>query len=246
MQPPRLGLRTSAKPLQSLLANKHSSHWIASYLQWGAIVVGVLMVLVGAADVVSRVADTTLGPDAGQTLFAPAAAIGDPSVLNSVKSADASASASTSTLFIPTRIKVPSVGIDANVQAVGTRADGTMATPSNFTDTSWYKDGGHPGAEGNAVFAGHVNNALTTAGVFGHLNQVHLGDYVTVSNKEGRTLLYKVTAIDQYPADEAPADSIFAATGPSQIILITCDGDWVPAQKSFDKRLVITAKPAYQ
>ena len=62
----------------------------------------------------------------------------------------------------------------------------------------------------------------------------------------GHTLVYKVTAIDQYPADEAPAASIFAKTGPSQLILITCDGEWVPAQKSFDKRLVITAKPAYQ
>ena len=52
---------------------------------------------------------------------------------------------------------------------------------------------------------GHVNNALTLPGVFGHLNQVHLGDYVTVSDKDGHTLVYRVTAIDQYPADEAPA-----------------------------------------
>lgn len=118
-----------------------------------------------------------------------------------------------------------------------------MATPTDYADVAWYALGGRPGGGGNAVFAGHVNNALTKAGVFAHLNQLHLGDYVTVSDKDGHTLVYKVMAIDQYPADEAPAASIFAAQGPSQLVLITCDGDWVPAQKTFDKRLVITATP---
>ncbi|HEY6020395.1 MAG TPA: class F sortase, partial [Candidatus Paceibacterota bacterium] len=83
------------------------------------------------------------------------------------------------------------------------------------------------------------------SGVFGHLSQIHLGDYVTVTDANGHTIVYKVTAVDQYPADQGPAASIFAAQGPSQLILITCDGDWVPAQKTFDKRLVITATPAY-
>ena len=96
---------------------------------------------------------------------------------------------------------------------------------------------------GNVVFAGHVNNALTKSGVFGHLSQVHLGDYITVSDASGKALMYKVKAVDEYPADQAPADSIFSSTGPSQLILITCDGDWVSSQKSFDKRLVITATP---
>ncbi len=205
---------------------------------------GAIVVLVGAADIVSRIANDTLGPDAGQTLFAPAGAIGNPSILDVVHGADASTTQALD--FVPTRLKVPSVGIDAKVDPVGTRQDGTMATPGNFTDTAWYKDGGIPGGQGNAVFAGHVNNALTLPGVFGHLNQVHLGDYVTVQDIDGHTLVYKVTAIDQYPADEAPAASIFATTGPSQLVLITCDGEWVPAQKSFDKRLVITAKPAYR
>jgi len=118
-----------------------------------------------------------------------------------------------------------------------------MATPTDFADVGWYALGGRPGGIGNAVFAGHVNNALTKEGVFGHLSQVHVGDYVTVSDKDGHTIVYKVTAIDQYPADEAPAASIFASTGPSQLVLITCDGDWVPAEKTFDKRLVITAVP---
>ena len=121
-----------------------------------------------------------------------------------------------------------------------------MATPTSFADVAWYALGGHPGSEGNTVFAGHVNNALTKSGVFGHLAQVGLGDYVTVSNADGHTLIYKVVSIDKYPANEAPAASIFATAGPSRLVLITCDGDWVQSEKTFDKRLVITAKPVLQ
>ena len=227
----------SAKPLQSSLASLEA-HRVAPYIKWGATVVGGLVVLIGAADVASRVATATFGSDAGQVLFAPAAAIGSPEILSAV-------STPVPDNFTPVRIKVPSVGIDAKVVPVGTRADGAMATPGTLTDVAWYKDGTHPGQAGNAVFAGHVNNGLTTAGVFAPLSKVAIGDYITLADKEGKALVYKVSALDQYPADEAPAASIFTTTGPSHIVLITCDGDWVPAQKTFDKRLVITATPMY-
>lgn len=204
-----------------------------------ALSIGAFAVIWGAADVASRISNATFGENANFAVFGPAAAIGNPSILK-----DLNAQATTSRAFAPARIKIPAIGVDAEVEQVGQRADGAMAAPADYADVAWYAPGGRPGGEGNAVFAGHVNNALTKAGVFAHLSQVYLGDYVTVSDKDGYTMVYKVTAIDQYPADEAPAASIFADKGPSQLVLITCDGDWVPAQKTFDKRLVITAVPA--
>lgn len=234
----------SAK-LSLLSSNNHSR--TARSLRLVAIGIGAFAVIWGAADVTSRIAHATLGDSANLSVFGPAAAMQDPSLLNALKGTNAAAtSTATSTPFTPARLKIPSIGVDANVEQVGQKADGSMATPTEFADVGWYALGGRPGAAGNAVFAGHVNNALTKAGVFGHLSQVHLGDYVTVADKDGRTLVYKVTAIDEYPADQAPAASIFAATGPSQLVLITCDGDWVSSQKTFDKRFVVTAVPAYQ
>jgi sortase (surface protein transpeptidase) len=96
------------------------------------------------------------------------------------------------------------------------------------------------------VFAGHVNNARTTAGVFSNLSKLSIGDYVTLLDENGKSLVYQVSAKAEYPADEAPASEIFANTGPSKIILITCEGEWVPAQRTFEKRLVITAIPSYR
>lgn len=230
----------SEKLLPLSLANPESR--FARRARLVAIGVGLLAVLWGTADITSRLAHAALGNNAGATIFGPAAAT-DPALLNALKGTEASAT--TTAPFVPARLKVPSVGIDANVEQVGQKQDGTMATPTDFADVGWYALGGHPGGAGNAVMAGHVNNALTKSGVFGHLGQVHLGDYITVSDAAGKTLVYKVRAIDEYPANQAPAQSIFAATGPSQLILITCDGDWVQSEKTFDKRLVITAIPAY-
>ena len=105
--------------------------------------------------------------------------------------------------------------------------------------------GGKPGGEGNAVFAGHVNNSRALSGVFAHLSQINVGDYVTVSDAEGKTLVYTVREIEIVPADRAPAEEIFKTSGPSQVILITCDGDWVPEIRTFDKRLIVVARPAY-
>jgi len=226
----------SAKLLLSS-SNNHSRFSRTARLV--ALCIGAFAVIWGAADVASRISTASFGEGANVVVFGPAAAIQDPSI---VKNINEPATATTSP-FVPIRLKIPVIGVDAEVESVGQRQDGAMATPTDFADVAWYAPGGRPGGTGNAVFAGHVNNALTTAGVFAHLKQVNLGDYVTVSDKDGYTIVYKITAIDQYPADEAPAASIFATEGPSQLVLITCDGDWVPTEKTFDKRLVITAVP---
>lgn len=119
-----------------------------------------------------------------------------------------------------------------------------MATPSNFDNVAWYSPGAKPGGEGSAVFAGHVNNALLRSGVFEHLAQIKKGDYVTVEDASGKALVYRVSSITEYAPDASTVD-LFTTAGPSRIAIITCDGDWVPSARSYDKRLVVVAEPAY-
>jgi len=231
------------KPLLLLPASRswgyRRTQW-AGALRWFAIAVGIFVVLVGLADVTSRMANAALGKDALFNAFAPAAAT-KPSALP----APAAVASSTAVgVLVPARLKVPSLGIDAKVEEVGQKADGSMGTPKDFMNVGWWSEGQKPGAAGSAVFAGHVNNALTKAGVFEHLSQIHKGDYITVSDAEGKTLVYKVSSVSLYDTD-APTASLFSKVGPSQLVLITCDGEWVEDEHSFDKRLVVVAKPAY-
>jgi len=205
-----------------------------------ATVFGLFVLLYGAADISTRVAHATFGDNASLFAFAPAIEL-----LNHPVTAATSTPARVATLstgaLIPAKLIIPSIGVNANVEQVGRKDDGSMDTPKTFGDVAWYSLGSKPGAAGNAVIDGHVNNALTTAGVFQHLSQIALGDKIQVTDASGSVVSFEVTNIEEYPVNTAPAGSIFATSGPSQLVLITCDGVWVPSEKSFDKRLVVFA-----
>jgi len=214
-------------------------------LQIVCAVVGVLVVLVGAADVTSRIARGAFGPNALFEAFAPAVAINNPLFVQNAPSALSITVAST-TPIIPARLVIPVIGVNANVEQVGNNAAGSMGTPRTFGDVAWYMLGPKPGDPGNAVIDGHVNNALTTTGVFEHLSQLKPGDKIMLSDTSGNTLTYTVTSTVDYGTNNAPVASIFSNTGPSQLVLVTCDGTWVQSQHSFNERLVVYASLSAQ
>ena len=140
------------KPL--LLPSAKTAVWVrpaegyAHYVRMGAIGIGLLCVLVGAADVTARLARSAAGDNAALVAFGPAAALQNPGLF------------ATSSLGVltPARLKIPSLGVNAAVETVGIKADGTMGTPKNFDNVGWYSPGSKPGEEGPAAVAGHVNN----------------------------------------------------------------------------------------
>ena len=143
---------------------------------------------------------------------------------------------------LPYRLIIPSLNINAGVQKVGVKADGSMGTPSNFTDVAWYKYGTIPGQVGSAVIDGHVDNGLSLAGVFKHLVDIKVGDDVYVEQANGNKLHFKVTDIETYPYIGAPTEKIFTQTDAARLNLITCEGAWVQSGKTYDHRLVVYTK----
>ncbi len=214
------------------MAKREPSHWLRKVI----IALGFLAVVVGGADVSARLSKNMFGENASLVAFAPAMLLLDPSLAGSIVPNVAP------TPLTPVRLVVAPLQIDAKVEPVGKKTDGSMATPSTFYTTAWYKDGPKPGEAGNAVLAGHVNNALGLAGVFEHLNQIKIGDTVKVFDAEGKQLAFIVEKINNYPRLDAPLEEIFATTGPARLVLITCDGDWSAQARSYEKRLVVVAR----
>jgi len=203
-----------------------------------AAIVGLFVTLVGAADATSRLAQGVFGTAAGVVAFAPIATIGNLSLTSPFF---AGQSPATTAALFPSRIIVSAIGVDAAVEPVGKKPDGSMGTPKNFNDVAWYSLGAKPGEAGNAVFAGHVNNALGMAGVFEHLTDISIGERIVVADERGRMLTYVVRAVDLYQVDSAPLETIFTTEGSSQVVLITCEGVWDKDTRSYTKRLVVTA-----
>lgn len=200
------------------------------------LVAGLIAVLIGAADVVTRFANNMFGEGAGFAAFAPAILLVEPELEAEVQGT------TTLAAFVPTRVAVPSIGVDAQVEQVGKTAEGAMATPQALAHVAWYKLGAKPGAAGSAVFAGHVNNALGLPGVFKNLSKIKKGDKVSVVGEGGEELVYTVESIAVYKENQAPLEDIFANSGPSRVVLITCEGEWDEATRTFDKRLVVVAR----
>lgn len=142
----------------------------------------------------------------------------------------------------PARLRVPSLELDAHVQHLGINWKGNMATPNNFTDVGWYKYGPPPGFQGSAVFAGHVDNGLGLSGVFKKLGELSIGDEIFVETKEGKELKFRVAEMQVYPHDKVPAEILFARKDMPRLNLITCEGDWLQGERTYDKRLVVYAE----
>ncbi len=140
----------------------------------------------------------------------------------------------------PLRLVIPTLDIDAKIQNVGINKKGNMSVPNNYTDVGWYKYGAAPGMMGSAVMAGHVDNGAALPAVFKHLEDLKAGDDIYVEMENGEEVRYVVSGFETYGFDEKP-ESVFAENDARYLKLITCTGKWMPAHKTHDKRLVVTA-----
>lgn len=124
----------------------------------------------------------------------------------------------------PARLRIPDLGVDADVLPVGTTPEGAQEVPTSLDDTGWWKDGQRPGQPGNAVIVGHT--ASKDDGVFDNLADVEKGDVVTVDGK-GSELDFVVTSEREVKVEAfaAESDRIYRDAGRSGLVLMTC-GDW--------------------
>lgn len=140
----------------------------------------------------------------------------------------------------PTRLRIPSIGVDASVESVGLTADGAMDVPKNYANVAWYNLGPKPGAPGNAVIDGHVDSKTGPA-VFWDLRKLRPGDEIFVIGVDGVERRFVVTAMQVYKRDAAPLEQIFGAAPGTHLNLITCDGVFDRTRKEYDSNLIVYA-----
>lgn len=143
----------------------------------------------------------------------------------------------------PVRLRIPAIDIDAAVQHVGVNDKGNMANPSNFKDVGWYKYGPQPGASGSSVIAGHLDNGLGRPAVFKRLDELKAGDEIAVEAENGSVQRFKITGARTYSYTDVPVEVIFNPSGSPRLNLITCVGNWIATEKTYDARLIVFAEP---
>ncbi len=174
----------------------------------------------------------------------PASASTAAQVPGEVATRDASLGALPARGPAPARLQVPSLGIDAAVDAVGVQEDGAMVVPAEVDRVGWYRFGPEPGAaEGNAVLAGHVDTIAQGAGALFELREVGVGAEITVTDAAGAVHAYEVVSRERITKTDLPVEQIFARTGEPRLVVITCGGDYLPGSRRYADNVVVTAVP---
>lgn len=145
----------------------------------------------------------------------------------------------------PSRLYIPKLSIDSNVQHVGLTSKGNMGVPvgkNKWVDVGWYKLGPRPGDKGNSVISGHLDNALGMNAIFSKLDELQTGDEIIIKDATGKEIKFRVTHKGTYHYKNAPLNEIFGPTDKRRLNLITCAGDWIQSEKSYSHRLVVYAE----
>jgi sortase (surface protein transpeptidase) len=150
-------------------------------------------------------------------------------------------SVATPARWAPTRLTIPDIEVDSRVVGVALTDTGEMEAPADYEEIGWYRLGAKPGEPGRAVLAGHVDSRTGPA-VFYRLRELQPGAIVEVSLGPGvESLQYVVREIARYPENDAPLERIFGPADVSELILITCTGDFDFSRDAYPDRLVVYA-----
>jgi LPXTG-site transpeptidase (sortase) family protein len=140
---------------------------------------------------------------------------------------------------LPTRLVIPKINIDAAIEDVGLTPQGAMAVPAGPSDVAWFDFGPRPGEDGSAVIAGHEGWKDGIRAVFDDLNELRIGDKVYVESTGEATTTFVVSGIQTYDQNGDAADVFNSNDGKAHLNLITCEGTWNAAEKSYSNRLVV-------
>ena len=150
----------------------------------------------------------------------------------------------------PTRIGIPSIGVDASIVVMGLDAENYPEVPNTGDEVAWYTFSAPPGRGSNAVFSGHVDWyywGQPGEGVFYHLRELEIGDEISLDLEDGTQLRYSVTGNVATAYNDPNVVEVMDPTSKDVLTLITCGGTWQkdysnPNGGNYSHRVIVRAE----
>jgi LPXTG-site transpeptidase (sortase) family protein len=142
---------------------------------------------------------------------------------------------------LPIRLSIPKIKVDTTLEYAGLTPEGDVGVPTGPFNASWYDLGPRPGEKGNAIITGHYGWKNGIPAVFDNLYKLRKGDKIYIEDETGTTTVFVVRESRRYDP-KANASYVFISNDMNaHLNLITCEGVWNKAEKSYSKRLVVFA-----
>jgi sortase A len=146
----------------------------------------------------------------------------------------------------PSEIRIPELGIRAQIQPVGMLDEQTMQVPRDISVVGWFDASAFPASEvGHAVLVGHRDGVDDPNGVFRRISELSKGDTVSVVDLGSRRSVYRIkrTRVLSRTQFAEQSASIFADDGVHRLILLTCGGAFDRERGGYQSTVVVTAEP---
>lgn len=143
----------------------------------------------------------------------------------------------------PNALGIPSLSVRAGMDALGV-SNGELRLPEPSRVTL-YDAGAKPGsAEGTVLVAGHVNSRTLGRGALYQLAEIRPNAAIWVTDGAGRAYEYQVVRLSSQVKTALP-QSIFTATGPARLVLVTCGGRILdtPQGRFYESNVIVEARP---
>jgi len=142
----------------------------------------------------------------------------------------------------PTSVSIPAIGVESDLVSLGLNPDNSLQVPQDHSKAGWFTGGSYPGDLGGppALVVGHVDSKEGPA-VFFKLDQLEIGDDILVTRTDGSTAVFVVYDGQQFPKDTLPTKEIYGERKGSEIVLITCTGEFNPATGHYLDNYVVRA-----
>lgn len=144
----------------------------------------------------------------------------------------------------PTHIKIPAIGVDANVVDLGLRRNGELEVPDSDREVGWYVNGATPGEIGDPIGAlimvGHLDSIRGPA-VFSKLSQLKKDDIIEVTRTDGSIITYRADNSEVFPQNNFPTGQVYGKVDVPSLRLITCAGKYSIFRGRYSDNLIVYA-----
>ncbi|MFF4410737.1 class F sortase [Streptomyces sp. NPDC001404] len=145
----------------------------------------------------------------------------------------------------PSRVSIPSIGVDSPLMRLGLNKDDTVQVPppEKGMTAGWYTGSVVPGDAGAAVIIGH-NATRNGEAVFHDLKKVGKGMVIDVRRGDGQVLHFTVTGTETVRKNAFPTRKVYGGTSEKALRLVTCAGDLDADGHPVDNLIVYASLPS--
>ncbi|MEU4351645.1 class F sortase [Streptomyces sp. NPDC023838] len=126
----------------------------------------------------------------------------------------------------PTRVVIPSAGVDAGpVLRLGLDDKQALEVPpvDKAELAGWYTGSVTPGERGASVIVAHYDTAKGPA-LMRDVRKMHVGDVIEVGRADGSTAVFRIRETQQVDKTDFPTNKVYGKTDRPELRLITCGG----------------------